>query len=134
MSIFGRMVFARDRYLGLATELYALFLALRDPRSPVFVRLLAIAAGIYVLSPIDIVPDPLPLLGIADDLAMIPLTVAVVSRIIPETVLEQARVHAEMSRTVPRVWLAVKLATAMIVIIWLTALAAAFVYIYQTVG
>ena len=75
-------------------ELYALYLAYRDPRTPWYARLLAAAVVAYALSPIDLIPDFIPVLGYLDDLILVPLGIALAVRLIPAAVVEDSRRRA----------------------------------------
>jgi uncharacterized membrane protein YkvA (DUF1232 family) len=105
----------------LKAELYALYLAYRDPRVPLYARVFAAVVVGYAFSPIDLIPDPIPVLGYLDDLVLIPLGIALSVRMIPEPVLAECREKASRlsagSRPVNRV------AAGAIVAVWL-ALAA----------
>jgi uncharacterized membrane protein YkvA (DUF1232 family) len=96
------------------------YFAARDPRMPLGVRGLAMLAAAYAFSPIDLIPDFIPVLGWLDDLILVPLLVALVIRLTPPAVLEDARAQAgaAMDRPVSR--------TAAVVIagIWILGLAA----------
>ena len=78
----------------LKTELRALYLAYRDPRTPLPARVLAIVVVAYAFSPIDLIPDPIPVLGYLDDLILIPLGIALTIRMIPPDVLAECRAKA----------------------------------------
>jgi uncharacterized membrane protein YkvA (DUF1232 family) len=78
----------------LKTELRALYLAYGDPRVPTHARVLAIVVVAYAFSPIDLIPDPIPLLGYLDDLILIPLGIALTIRMIPPDVLAECRAKA----------------------------------------
>ncbi len=110
----------------LKAELYALYLAYRDPRVPLYARVFAAVVVGYAFSPIDLIPDPIPVLGYLDDLVLIPLGIALSVRMIPEPVLAECREKASRlsagSRPVNRV------AAGAIVAVWL-ALAALAVYL-----
>ncbi len=67
----------------LKREVRALYLAYRDPRTPWYGRAFAAIVVAYALSPIDLIPDPIPVLGYLDDLILIPLGVALALRMIP---------------------------------------------------
>jgi len=73
---------------------YALYLAYRDPRVPWYARVFAACVVGYAFSPIDLIPDPIPVLGYLDDLILIPLGVALAIRMIPAEVLEDCREKA----------------------------------------
>jgi uncharacterized membrane protein YkvA (DUF1232 family) len=111
----------RQRARQLKQETYALYLACRDSRVPWWVRLLAAGVVAYAFSPIDLIPDPIPLLGHLDDLLLIPLGVLLVRALIPPSVMEECRAHAQealaQGKPVSRV------AGAVIVGLWLFAAA-----------
>ena len=90
------------------------YLAARDPRTPWALRLLALAVAAYALSPIDLVPDFIPVLGYLDDLLIVPLGLALVLRLLPPPVLLAARERAARMLARPRSWLA----AALIIMLW----------------
>jgi uncharacterized membrane protein YkvA (DUF1232 family) len=104
----------------LKAELYALYLAYRDPRVPLYARVFAACVVGYAFSPIDLIPDPIPLLGYLDDLVIIPLGVALAIRMIPTPVLAECR---EKARQDIKEKPTNRVAAAVIVAVWL-ALAA----------
>ena len=104
----------------LKAELYALYLAYRDPRVPLYARVFAACVVGYAFSPIDLIPDPIPLLGYLDDLVLIPLGVFVAVRMVPEPVLAECR---EEARRIIEEKPTNRVAAAVIVALWL-ALAA----------
>ncbi|BDP42215.1 hypothetical protein DAETH_21840 [Deinococcus aetherius] len=79
---------------GLKAELLALSLAARDSRTPWLARVLALLVLAYALSPIDLIPDPIPVLGQLDDLLIVPAGLWLVLRLIPPDVLADARARA----------------------------------------
>jgi uncharacterized membrane protein YkvA (DUF1232 family) len=81
----------------LKTETYALYLAYKDPRVPWFARLLALVVAGYAFSPIDLIPDFIPILGYLDDLVLIPLGVVLVIKLIPSDVLHECRQQARIA-------------------------------------
>ena len=107
------------RWAGrLKSETHALYLAYRDPRVPWYAKLFAALVVGYAFSPIDLIPDAIPVLGYLDDLILVPLGVALAVRMIPEDVLSESRQKArEMvergERPVSRA------AAAVIVVLWL---------------
>jgi uncharacterized membrane protein YkvA (DUF1232 family) len=84
----------QQRARRLKAETYALYLAARDPRTPWYAKLLVAAIVAYALSPIDLIPDFVPLLGYLDDLILIPLGIALAIRLVPGTVLDDCRTRA----------------------------------------
>jgi uncharacterized membrane protein YkvA (DUF1232 family) len=73
----------------------ALYLAARDPRTPWVARLLIAAVVAYALSPIDLIPDFVPVLGYLDDMVLVPLGIALAIRLVPGPVLSECRARAE---------------------------------------
>ncbi|MCP2015551.1 uncharacterized membrane protein YkvA (DUF1232 family) [Deinococcus sp. HSC-46F16] len=78
----------------LKADLLALSLAARDPRTPWLARALALLVLAYALSPIDLIPDFIPVLGQLDDLLLVPAGLWLVLRLVPPAVLEDARAEA----------------------------------------
>ena len=83
---------------GLQREVYVLYLACRDPRAPWYAKALAAGVVAYALSPIDLIPDFVPVLGYLDDLVVIPLGVLFVRALIPSGVMEDCRGRAELAQ------------------------------------
>ena len=110
----------------LKAEVHALYLAYRDPRVPVHARVFAAVVVAYAFSPIDLIPDPIPVLGYLDDLVLLPLGVALAVRMIPAPVLAECRERARRSggKAGPKG----RAAAVAVVAIWL-ALAAVAVYL-----
>lgn len=75
-------------------ETYALYVAYRDPRTPRLARLVAGATLAYAFSPIDLVPDFVPVLGYLDDLLIVPAGVALAVRLVPPEVMAESRARA----------------------------------------
>ena len=107
----------KQRARRLKTETYALYLAYRDPRVPWYARLFAVCVVGYAFSPIDLIPDPIPVLGYLDDLVLIPLGVALALKMIPPAMMAECREKAQavMSQGKPTNWVA----AAVIVAIWI---------------
>lgn len=107
----------KARARALKTETYALYLAARHPRTPWYAKAWAAVVVAYAFSPIDLVPDFIPVLGYLDDLILIPLGIWAAVRLVPAEVLdecrEQAKVQAGTGRPTGRG------AAAVIVLVWL---------------
>jgi uncharacterized membrane protein YkvA (DUF1232 family) len=101
----------------LKREVYALYLAYKDPRTPWYARVLAALVVAYAFSPIDLIPDPIPVLGYLDDLLLIPLGAYLAVRLIPKQVMEECRAKAVevMAQGKP----VNKAAAVVIVLIWI---------------
>ncbi len=85
----------KRRARQLKIEVHALYLAYKDPRVPWYGRLFAACVVAYAFSPIDLIPDPIPVLGYLDDLVLVPLGVALALRMMPPGVMAEARVKAQ---------------------------------------
>src|SRR5262245_41980278 len=99
-------------------DAHALYLAARDPRVPWYAKVVAIAVAAYALSPVDLIPDFVPVLGYVDDLIIVPAGIALVIHLIPPEIMAQHRdvAIAAQDRPVSRV------AGAVIVTIWILAI------------
>lgn len=110
----------KQRARELAGLTYALYLAYRHPRTPWYAKLFAALIVGYVFSPIDLIPDFIPVLGLLDDLVIVPMGVYLAAKMTPPDVLEEctekARTIAEGEKPVGRV------AAAVVVTIWLLSL------------
>ena len=73
----------------------------RDPRTPFFVRALAVLVAAYALSPIDLIPDFIPVIGYLDDLLLVPLGLVLVVRLTPPEVLDSARAQVQLAASRP---------------------------------
>ena len=104
----------------LRTEVVALYLASKHPRTPWYAKVLAVLIIGYALSPIDLIPDFIPVAGYLDDLSIIPAGIAVLIKIIPGDILEECRAKAQsdLLNRKSRNWAA----AAIIALIWLLAI------------
>jgi uncharacterized membrane protein YkvA (DUF1232 family) len=111
----------------LKQEVHALYLASKDRRAPWHARLAAIVVVAYAFSPIDLIPDPIPVLGYLDDLILIPLGIALVIKLIPAAVLQDCREKAEstMKAGKPKIWVA----AGIIILIWASLFALVWQYV-----
>ncbi|MFY0579684.1 YkvA family protein [Cystobacter fuscus] len=105
----------KQKARALKTEVAALLLAVRHPSVPWYAKLLAAAVVAYALSPVDLIPDFIPVLGYLDDLILLPLGILLVRRLIPPAVLAECREQA-LRDTHPRKtsWIA----GAIIIALW----------------
>ncbi len=99
-------------------DVVAVYFAARDPRTPWFTRCLALAIAAYALSPIDLIPDFIPILGYLDDLIIVPLGLLLVIRLIPAPVMVECREKARVLLSRPTSYAA----AAVMVGIWLLVL------------
>ena len=108
----------------LEADSYALYLAARDPRVPWYAKLLAAVVVAYAVSPIDLIPDFIPVIGLLDDMIIVPLGLALALRMIPREVMEEHRREAKgrLAEGVPRRWVgAVVVICVWLVLLWLVA-------------
>jgi uncharacterized membrane protein YkvA (DUF1232 family) len=112
------------RARSLKNEIRAIAIAFRDPRTPWYAKLVAACVVAYALSPLDLIPDFIPVLGYLDDLILLPLGVALVVRLIPAEVLADAKQNLSVADNSGQK--AGKLAAAAIVLVWLVLAAACF--------
>jgi uncharacterized membrane protein YkvA (DUF1232 family) len=100
-------------------DVLAVWIAARDPRVPWYVKALAGAVAAYALSPIDLIPDFIPVLGYLDDLVLVPLGILLVLQLIPAGLMQEFRAEAARRLEQPKS----RLAAVVIVLIWVGAAA-----------
>lgn len=111
----SRMARIKTWARGIKRDVVTVYFAARDPQAPMTVRVLAALVAAYALSPIDLIPDFIPVLGYLDDLLIVPLGLLLVMRLMPDDVLANAREKADALMAKPRSWIA----AACFVVIWL---------------
>lgn len=120
----------RGQARALKRESHALYLAARHPATPWYARLLAGLVVAYALSPIDLIPDVIPLLGYLDDIILVPAGVALALRLIPPAVMAECRALAAAAPSRPR-----SLAGAAVVVgLWLLTAALVGRWIWGVLG
>jgi uncharacterized membrane protein YkvA (DUF1232 family) len=110
----------------LKADTFALYLAARDPRTPWYARLLVAAVVAYALSPIDLIPDFVPVLGYLDDMVLVPLGIVLAIQLVPAPVLAECRERARqvlegekpVSRTAGAVIILIWIGSAVLCLIW----------------
>ena len=85
----------KERARKLKTDLPAVFLALKKKETPVYAKILAGVTILYALSPIDLIPDFIPVLGYIDDLIVLPALIALTIKRIPKEIFEQCRIDSD---------------------------------------
>jgi uncharacterized membrane protein YkvA (DUF1232 family) len=83
-----------ERARRLKAELFALYLAARHPQTPWYAKLVVASFVAYALTPVDLFPDAIPILGLVDDLIFVPLAIALAVRFVPAPVLAECRGRA----------------------------------------
>ena len=119
----------RTRARHLKSETLALYLAARHPGTPWYAKLLVATVVAYALSPIDLIPDFVPILGYVDDLILIPLGITLAMKLIPPTIMSECRLRAQdimaTGRPISRV------AGAVIICIWIILIALCAMWAYK---
>jgi len=92
----------KDWARAIKRDVVTLWLAARDPRVPWYAKIMAGAVAAYALSPIDLIPDFIPILGYLDDLLIVPLGIMLTLRLIPPDVLSELRREASLVLEKPR--------------------------------
>lgn len=111
----------------LKQQTLVVYFAARDPRTPWLARLLALVVATYALSPIDLIPDFIPVLGYLDDLVIVPLGLMLVLRLVPAEVLVSSRAKANEAVDKPTS----PAAAMFIVAIWVLAIGALGLWMWQ---
>lgn len=109
----------RDRAHALRVDAHAVWLSARDPRVPWYAKLLGLIITGYALSPIDLIPDFIPVLGLLDDLVLIPAGIWLMLKLIPDDVFAEHRATAEVASHRP----VSRIGAAPVVLLWLAILA-----------
>ena len=104
---------------SIKRDLTAIYLASRDPRMPWYAKALAVVVVAYALSPIDLIPDFIPVLGYLDDVILVPLGLLLVVRLMPAGLMDECRGKADAMGRAP----ANRAAAVVVVILWLIAAA-----------
>ena len=85
----------KDKAKALKTEVIAIYLSMRDSRTPVIAKIMILLTISYAFSPIDLIPDFIPILGYLDDLIILPLMITASIKLIPKEVLAECRIKAK---------------------------------------
>jgi len=112
-SVIGRL---RRWARAIKRDVHALYLSARDPRVPWYAKAVALAVAAYALSPIDLIPDFVPVVGYVDDLILVPLGILLAVQLIPAHVLAEHRAAATDARLTPS-----RNAAIVIIAIWIGA-------------
>ncbi len=121
----------RESARKLKLEIHALFLAYRDPRTPWYARAWVALVLAYALSPIDLIPDFIPVLGYLDDLLLVPAGVALALKLIPPGVMAEAREKA--TRAGGGEGSLGKWGAAVIALVWILLLAGICIFIIHLI-
>jgi uncharacterized membrane protein YkvA (DUF1232 family) len=117
----------RDWARRVKRDLAAVASAARDPRTPALARIVAVLVVAYALSPIDLIPDFIPVLGLLDDVILVPLGLVLVMHLIPAEVLDEHRRRIDAAGRLPPN----RIAAALILALWCAALALAGWWLFR---
>lgn len=108
----------------LKSDIVAIYFAMKHPLTPLYARLVAALVVGYALSPIDLIPDFIPILGYLDEVILLPLGIALVIKLIPSELLAVCREEVQKNPPVlkPKIWLA----AYVIVLLWISVLYALY--------
>ncbi|MBU8917766.1 YkvA family protein [Neobacillus sp. 114] len=101
---------------GLKKNIYVLYLAYKDPRVPWYAKVFTVCVVAYAFSPIDLIPDFIPILGYLDDIILVPLGIMLALKMIPKDIIAECEMKAQemMSKGKPKNWIA----GSIILVIW----------------
>lgn len=102
---------------AIRRDVHALWLAARDPRTPWYARAFALALAAYALSPVDLIPDVIPVLGLLDEAILLPLGILLAVRLVPPEVMAEHRATAAAAAARPTS----RAGAAAVVALWLLA-------------
>ena len=120
----------KARARQLMTEVTALYLAALHPRTPWYAKALIAAIVAYAVSPIDLIPDFIPVLGLLDDVVLLPLAIVLAVKLIPSDVLAECRARARETGGVDSS--SGRIAAVVIAVLWIAAIAFIAVWAYRS--
>ena len=109
----------KDWARAIKRDVHAIYLAARDPRVPWYAKALALCVAGYALSPIDLIPDFIPVIGYLDDLIIVPLDIVAVVKLIPPEIMAEHRAAAAVAAERP----VSRAAAVAIAFIWISSIA-----------
>jgi uncharacterized membrane protein YkvA (DUF1232 family) len=119
---------AKQAARSLKRDVVAIWVAARDPRTPLGAKIIAAAVAAYALSPIDLIPDFIPILGFLDDLLLVPLGILIAIRLIPPALMAEFRERATEREGKPRSIAG----AAVVILIWFLSVAfVAYVFVHR---
>ena len=130
--VHGRTMLERIKQWArtIKRDVIALWIAARDPRVPWYAKALAAAIAAYALSPIDLIPDFIPVLGYLDDLVIVPVGILLVVRLIPAPLMAEFRAQAAVIAQTPRS----TTAAVVVITIWIATAALAGWWLWRSLA
>jgi len=120
----------KARAKALKLEALTLGLAIAHPRTPWYAKVIVAGLVAYVVTPVDLIPDFIPILGLVDDILFIPVAIWLARKFVPESVLAECRARAEAVAAGARMR---RLGTFIVVALWLAMVVIAGVLVYHSV-
>jgi len=108
----------KQKAKSVKKDILALYLAGKHKDTPLLVKILIVITTAYAFSPIDLIPDFIPVIGYIDDLILLPAAILLIIKLIPDDVMQQCREEAETMETRPKNYVA----AGLIILIWATAI------------
>ncbi|QIG81327.1 YkvA family protein [Stakelama tenebrarum] len=113
----------------IRVEAHAVWLAVRDPRTPLTAKLFGLVIAAYALSPIDFIPDFIPILGLLDDAILIPFGIWLFEKMVPAALLAEYRAKAERESRLPVAWGGIVIVLVLwALLVWLVWSVAVMIY------
>lgn len=106
---------AKNWARGIKRDVVALWIAARDDRTPVVAKIAAACVAAYALSPVDLIPDFIPVLGYLDDLVIVPLGILLAVKLIPAPLMAEFRIEASIREDRP----ASRVGLAAVILLWI---------------
>jgi uncharacterized membrane protein YkvA (DUF1232 family) len=122
--------YAKDWARTIKRDIVALWFAARDPRTPLAAKFIAGSVAAYALSPIDLIPDFIPVLGYLDDVIIVPLGIMLAVRLVPEDLMSEFRNRASLQAQRPRS----RIGLLVVITIWIAAAAFGGWWLYGTLA
>ena len=120
----------RERARQLKAEVLALFLAARHPRTPWYAKLFLVAIVAYALSPIDLIPDFIPVLGLVDEIILLPFAIVLAVKMVPVDVMSECRARAsQLQLSGSRIG---RIGAAVIVLLWIALIVLAGIWAHNS--
>ena len=117
----------KQKAAALKKQALTVYFASRDSRLPLLIKVIAILVAAYALSPIDLIPDFIPILGLLDDIIIVPLGLALVVRLTPPEIMDAAKLKAQQSIEKPISYIA----AIVVIFIWITLLLLSVQWLYH---
>lgn len=110
---------------NIKRDVVTVYVAAHNPQTPIFIRVFALLIAGYALSPIDLIPDFIPILGYLDDVLIVPFGIWMIIKLLPQDILITSRKKAEEILVKPRS----RIAAGVIVVIWIFMITALLIWI-----